>query len=122
MSYTRKRTSNTATFLSAQNSARKKNAKEDIKELKGEISNLKQKQAKYERIINKYIIKHGLAKAHKETEFEHKNKMKCIDLIQKKKEKIVSLEKSLSRTKDLRGGYGYSRSKNSRKSKKKNHK
>jgi hypothetical protein len=123
MSYTRKRTSNTATFVYDQNSARKKNAKNEIKEVKTEISNLEKKQVKYERIIKKSIMKHGiknLAKAHKETEPEHKKQMKCVGLIKKNKEKLLSLEKSLSRSNDLRGGYGYS--KNSRKSKKKNHK
>ena len=115
MSSTRKRntnTSNTTTFMYDQKHARTRRAKdeakkrladavnsEDIKKLKNDVLTLTAKQVKYEGIIRKSIAKHGmknLAKAHAETEDEHKQLMKYAGLIKKTKDKIASLEKSLS--------------------------
>jgi hypothetical protein len=76
---------------------------EDIKKLKNDVLTLTSKQVKYEGIIRKSIARHGmknLAKAHAETEDEHKQLMKYAGLIKKTKDKIASLEKSMS----LKGG------------------
>ena len=116
MSSTRKRTANTSTFMYDQSHARTKRAKdeankrladavtlEDIKKLKNDVLTLTAKQVKYEGIIRKSIAKHGmknLAKAHAETDGEHKKMMKYASLIKKTKDKIASLEKSMS----IKGG------------------
>ena len=119
MSSTRKRTANTAntsTFMYDQSHARTKRAKdeankrladavtlEDIKKLKNDVLTLTAKQVKYQGIIRNSIVKYkmkNLAKPRAETEDEQQQLMKYASLIKKTKDKIASLEKSMS----LKGG------------------
>lgn len=112
MSSTRKRTANTTTFMydqkyaptrRANDEAKKRLAdavtSEDIKKLKNDVLTLTREQVKYQGIIRNSIVKYkmkNLVKPEAESEYEKQQLMKYTDLIKKTKDKIASLEKSLS--------------------------
>jgi hypothetical protein len=113
MSSTRKRTTaNTTTFEYDQKHARTKRATheaskrrsdettlEDIKKLKTDVILLTGQQVKHQGIMRQSIVRHKMknsAKPPAETEEERKQQMKYTGLIKKTKDKIASLEKSLS--------------------------
>ena len=112
MSSTRKRTANTTTFMYDQKYAPTRRAKdeakkrladavtsEDIKKLKNDLLTLTREQVKYQGIIRNSIVKYkmkNLVKPEAETDYEKQQLMKYTDLIKKTKDKIASLEKSLS--------------------------
>ena len=112
MSSTRKRTTNTTTFMYDQKHAPTRRAKleetkrladavtsEDIKKLKNDVLTLTGKQVKHQGLIRNSIVKYkmkNLAKPRAETEDEQQQLMKYTDAIKKTKDKIASLEKSMS--------------------------
>ena len=72
---------------------------EDIKKLKNDVLTLTGKQVKYQGLIRNSIVKYkmkNLAKPPAETENEQQQLMIYTDAINKTKDKIASLEKSLS--------------------------
>ena len=111
---TRKRTPNSNTFIFDQNNARKINAMRRIKELDFDIKNLKHKMDNYDEKIQSLKKKRGISVSNPnhgmdmavvlKTSSAKKDKEKCASRIRKKKESIASLKKSLSQSKDLRGG------------------
>jgi hypothetical protein len=113
MSSTRKRTtSNTTTFEYDQKHARTRRATheatkrmsdavtlEDIKKLKTDVILLTGQQVKHQGIMRQSIARHKMknsAKPTAEIEEEREQQMKYTGLIKKTKDKIASLEKSLS--------------------------
>jgi adenine deaminase len=113
MSSTRKRTTaNTTTFEYDQKHARTKRAAddaskrmsdavtlEDIKKLKTDVILLTGQQVKHQGIMRQSIARHKMknsAKPTAEIEEEREQQMKYTGLIKKTKDKIASLEKSLS--------------------------
>ena len=112
MSSTRKRTANTSTFMYDQSHARTKRAKdeankrladavtlEDIKKLKTDVILLTGQQAKHQGTVRMSIAKHKMknsALPPAEIEENREQQMKYTGLIKKTKDKIASLEKSLS--------------------------
>ena len=132
MSSTRKRTtSNTATFEYDQKHARTKRATheaqkrmsdavilEDIKKLKTDVILLTGQQVKHQGIVRMSIAKHKMKNSvplPAEIEENREQQMKYTGLIKKTKDKIASLEKSLS----LNGGRRKRKHKHKRKTMKK---
>ena len=117
MSSTRKRTTaNTTTFQYDQKHARTKRATddaskrrsdaatlEDIKKLKTDVILLTSQQVKHQGIMRQSIVKHKMKNSTQppaEIQENREQQMKYTGLIKKTKDKIASLEKSLS----LNGG------------------
>ena len=113
MSSTRKRTTaNTTTFEYDQKHARTKRAKqeadkrtsdattlEDIKKLKTDVILLTSQQVKHQGIMRQSIVKHKMKNSTQppaEIQENREQQMKYTSLIKKTKDKIASLEKSLS--------------------------
>ncbi len=113
MSSTRKRTTaNTATFEYDQKHARTKRATddaskrrsaattlEDIKKLKTDVILLTSQQVKHQGLMRQSIVKHKMKNSTQlpaEIEENREQQMKYTGLIKKTKDKIASLEKSLS--------------------------
>jgi tRNA U34 5-carboxymethylaminomethyl modifying enzyme MnmG/GidA len=113
MSSTRKRTTaNTTTFEYDQKHARTKRATqeaskrmsdaatlEDIKKLKTDVILLTSQQVKHQGIMRQSIVKHKMknsAPPPAEIQENREQQMKYTGLIKKTKDKIASLEKSLS--------------------------
>jgi hypothetical protein len=113
MSSTRKRTTaNTTTFEYDQKHARTKRATqeaskrmsdaatlEDIKKLKTDVILLTSQQVKHQGIMRQSIVKHKMKNStqpHAEIQENREQQMKYTSLIKKTKDKIASLEKSLS--------------------------
>jgi len=115
MSSTRKRTTaNTTTFQYDQKHARTKRATreankrmsdaatlEDIKKLKTDVILLTSQQVKHQGIMRQSIVKHKMKNSTQppaEIQENREQQMKYTGLIKKTKDKIASLEKSLSST------------------------
>jgi tRNA U34 5-carboxymethylaminomethyl modifying enzyme MnmG/GidA len=113
MSSTRKRTTaNTTTFEYDQKHARTKRATqeaskrmsdaatlEDIKKLKTDVILLTSQQVKHQGIMRQSIVKHKMKNSTQppaEIQENREQQMKYTGLIKKTKDKIASLEKSLS--------------------------